>query len=100
MRSLPALNSLLSLFASKVIRGLFGSSDPCGFRVSKSKFGISFSSIRPWVALRAYIGAEVDESTMNPVIKPPATPPPMRLPISDSPFAPLHIVQTIVEGRC
>jgi len=46
-RSLAALNSLLSLFAIKRIRGLFGSLASCGVRVSKSKSGISFSSIRP-----------------------------------------------------
>jgi hypothetical protein len=90
MRGLLALNSLLSLFAISGMRGLFGSLDSCGFRVSKS--GISFYSIRPWIALRAYIGAEVDESTMNPIDQPPATPPSMGLTISDSPFSPFHIV--------
>jgi hypothetical protein len=34
-----------------------------GFRVSKS--GISFSSIRTWVALRGHIGAQMDEPAMN-----------------------------------
>src|SRR5215217_5151443 len=98
MRNVLALNRLLSLFVIEVIRGLLGSLDPCGFRVSKS--GISFSSIRPRVALRAHIGAEVDESTMNPVNQPPAAPPPMRLPLSDSPFSPLHVVWAIVEAGC
>lgn len=49
---------------------------------------------------RANIGAEVDESTMNPVNQPPAAPPPMRLPLSDSPFSPLHVVWAIVEAGC
>jgi hypothetical protein len=98
MRSLVALNSLLGLFAISGMRGLFGSLDSCSFRVSKS--GISFYSIRPWVALRAYIGAEVDESTMNPIDEPPATPPSMWLPISDSPFSPFHIVWAMVEAGC
>jgi hypothetical protein len=78
------------------MRGLFGPLDSCGFRVSKS--GISFSSIRLWVALGAYIGAEVDESTMNPVDRPRAAPPPMGLPISDSPISPFHFVQTMGEA--
>src|SRR5215208_4151112 len=98
MRNLLALNRLLSLFVIKRIRGLLRSLDPCGFRVSKS--GIGFSSIRLWVALHAHIGAEMDESTMNPVNQPPAAPLPMWLPISDSAFAPFHLVEIIVEGRC
>src|SRR5215216_7470584 len=98
MRNVLALNRLLSLFVIEVIRGLLGSLDPCGFRVSKS--GISFSSIRPWVALHAHIGAEVDESTMNPVNQPPAAEPPMWLLIPDSPCPPFHLVEIIVEGRC
>jgi hypothetical protein len=98
MRRLLAVNRLLSLFAISGMRGLFGPLDSCGFRVSKS--GISFSSIRLWVALGAYIGAEVDESTMNPVDRPRAAPPPMGLPISDSPISPFHFVQTMVEAGC
>src|SRR5215211_5950248 len=100
MRSLSALNRLLSLFAIRGIRGLFRSFDPCGVRVSKSKSGISFYSIRQRVALRAHIVSERDESTMNPVNQPPAAPPPIRLPISASPFPPFHLVEIIVEGRC
>src|SRR5215210_9210844 len=100
MRTLLALNRWLSLFAISGMRGLFGSLDSCGCRVSKSKFGISFSSIRPWVALRVHMVAEVDESTMNPGDQLRAAPPPMLLPISDSPYAPFHLVQTMVEEWC
>jgi len=98
IRCLLAMRRLRSFSASNATPNLFGSLGSCGFRVLKS--GIRFFPIRPWVAPRAHIGAEMDEFAMNPANQPPATPPPVRLPISDSPLSPFHFVETIVDVRC
>jgi hypothetical protein len=98
IRCLVVISRARSLFAINGIRSLFGSLGSGGFRVSKS--GINFSSICTWVALRGHIGAQMDEPAMNQANQPRVTPPPMRLPISESPCSPFHLVETIVDARC